>query len=55
MDSYVIMLYTQPDDFAPPSEFAGNDMPVGPMNWNEYVTVRSQSIFPMLLMDYHCV
>lgn len=39
MDSYVIMLYIQPDDFAPPSEFAGSDMPVRPMNWNAYVTV----------------
>jgi len=49
------MLYPQPDDFAPPSELAGNDMPVGPMNWNAYVTVCSQFIFLMLLTDYHCV
>ncbi|KAL9714892.1 hypothetical protein Ac2012v2_001552 [Leucoagaricus gongylophorus] len=35
---YVVMLYSQPDNFAPPSEFAGNDMPVEPMDWNAYVT-----------------
>ncbi|KAF5358218.1 hypothetical protein D9756_001812 [Leucocoprinus leucothites] len=35
---YVIMLYSQPDSFAPPSDFAGTDMPVAPMDWNAYVT-----------------
>lgn len=50
------MLYSQPDNFAPPSEFAGNDMPVEPMDWNAYVTVRSQFSFnPMLLTDRHRV
>ncbi|KAJ3565269.1 hypothetical protein NP233_g7736 [Leucocoprinus birnbaumii] len=35
---YVVMLYAQPDNFAPPSDFTGSDLPVAPMDWNAYVT-----------------
>ncbi|KXN87741.1 OV-16 antigen [Leucoagaricus sp. SymC.cos] len=35
---YVILLYSQPSNFAPPEGFTGTDMPVEPMDWNAYVT-----------------
>jgi len=35
---YVLMVYSQPSDFAPPAEFAQTGLGVAPMDWNAFVT-----------------
>lgn len=43
------MLYAQPADFNTPAEFAQSDMPVEPMDWNAYVSVRP--LFTLYLIN----